>query len=40
MTVLKLFRRTKQKVRSYNTWRTTRHGQMKKKNVSQKWVCS
>nr|DAP73729.1 MAG TPA: hypothetical protein [Caudoviricetes sp.] len=35
-----MYQRTKQKVRSYNTWRITRHGPTKKKNVSLRWECS
>nr|DAN34041.1 MAG TPA: hypothetical protein [Caudoviricetes sp.]DAN51514.1 MAG TPA: hypothetical protein [Caudoviricetes sp.] len=38
MTDRKLFQKTKRRVRSFNTWRTTLPVQMKKKNTSQKWV--
>nr|DAX42817.1 MAG TPA: hypothetical protein [Caudoviricetes sp.] len=38
MTDRKLSQRTKRKVRSFSTWRTTLLAQMKKKNTLQKWV--
>nr|DAW58947.1 MAG TPA: hypothetical protein [Caudoviricetes sp.] len=38
MTDRKLSQRTKRRVRSFNTWRTTLPVQMKKKSISQKWA--